>query len=355
MKLSPSKRSDLVNIILVLHGLFLLLLLAYLGKLLWIPLFFSFLIAVFLYPLCRWLERHRFSRMMATLSCIFLLLLVAAVMVYFVGSQFRRFVKDLPLLRVKLMQLIREGQVWLQQHYQMGDEVQVSYVDRSMDGLIKAVGFTITGSLTVLLFITLSLFFISYMLYYRHVLKEYILSPFSAKQRAKVADITGLLNQTIIDYVKGLLTEIGVLLLLSFLTLFILGVKYALLMAFFAAVFNIIPYIGIYVAAFINMIITIVTGSGAQSIEVLLVFVVIHVVDAHLIMPVIVGQRIKVNPFITLVAVIAGELVWGIPGMFLFVPLAAILNVIIERVSGRQTPDLVAFKRSIDGKREEIK
>ena len=79
------------------------------------------------------------------------------------------------------------------------------------------------------------------------------------------------------------------------------------------------------------MLIAITSGNSEKSLEVLLVFVIIHIIDANLITPLIVGTRIKVNPFFTLIAVIAGDLIWGIPAMFLFIPLAAIINIIIEK------------------------
>lgn len=149
-----------------------------------------------------------------------------------------------------------------------------------------------------------------------------------------------MVHQTTVNYVKGLLTEIFILIVLSSITLLILGIKYAILMAFFAGIFNIVPYIGIYTAALLNMLITIASGNGAKSLEVLLVFLIIHIIDSNLITPVIIGNRIKINPFLTLIAVIAGKLVWGIPGMFLFIPLTAIINIIIEKSSGIQFSEL---------------
>ena len=148
------------------------------------------------------------------------------------------------------------------------------------------------------------------------------------------------IHATTVNYVKGLLTEILILMCLSCITLLILGIKYAILMAFFAGLFNIIPYIGIYTAILLNMLITILDGNRGQGLEVLLVFVIIHIIDANLITPLIVGRRIKINPLVTLIAVICGEIIWGIPGMFLFIPLAAIINIVLEKSSGLRTGEL---------------
>ena len=178
------------------------------------------------------------------------------------------------------------------------------------------------------------------MLLYRKVLGDFILSFFKRADRKKINEISYSIHETTVSYVKGLLTEILILMSLSCVTLLILGVKYAILMAFFAGIFNIIPYIGIYTAALLNMLITIADGNGRQSIEVLLVFVVIHIIDSNVITPFIVGRRIKINPLVTLITVVSGEIVWGIPGMFLFIPLTALINIVLEKSRGLQSGEL---------------
>lgn len=254
-------------------------------------------------------------------------------MIFFVGSQFQRFLKDIPSLKDKLDALVSNMQLWLKQHFDLDNDSKSNYIDKSVNGLVDAIGFTVSSFLYLVIFTTLSLFFIFYLLFYRGVLNGFVLSFFSRANKNKVAEISYAIHDTMVNYVKGLLTEILILMVLSCLTLLILGVKYAILMAFFAGLFNIIPYIGIYTAILINMLITIIDGSGGQSIEVLLVFVAIHILDANLITPLIVGRRIKINPLVTLIAVICGEIIWGIPGMFLFIPLAAIINIVFEKTA----------------------
>jgi len=187
------------------------------------------------------------------------------------------------------------------------------------------------------------------MLFYRTVLSNFILSFFTRADRKKITEMSYTIHETTVNYVKGLLAEILILMCLSCITLSILGIKYAILMAFFAGMFNIIPYIGIYTAALLSMLITMVDGNGRQSVEVLLVFIIIHIIDANLITPYIVGKRIKINPLVTLIAVIAGEIVWGIPGMFLFIPLVAIINIVLEKSRGLRTGELTEGKTSNPG------
>ncbi|HEY2726398.1 MAG TPA: AI-2E family transporter [Parafilimonas sp.] len=342
--LKRNNNSALINSILILHGIVIVLLFAYLGKLLFIPLFFSFLIAVFLYPLSGRFERRGLNRLASSILCILILLLCCGIMTFFVGSQFQRFLKDIPLFKDKLDALISNSELWLKQHFNLDDDSQSNYIDRAINSIVNAVGFTVSSFLYLIVFLTLSLFFIFYMLFYRGLLNNFVLSFFNRANKTKVAEISYAIHETLVNYVKGLLAEILILMVLSSLTLLILGVKYAILMAFFAGLFNVIPYIGIYTAALLNMLITEVDGSGRQSIEVLLVFVAIHILDANLITPFIVGRRIKINPLVTLIAVISGEIIWGIPGMFLFIPLAAIINIILEKTAILHSNEIAASK-----------
>jgi predicted PurR-regulated permease PerM len=112
----------------------------------------------------------------------------------------------------------------------------------------------------------------------------------------------------------------------------IFGVKYALLMAVFAGALNLVPYLGIYTAIVINATITFSESGLTRAAEVTAIFIIIHVIDSNVILPRVVGGSVKMNAFVTLVAVVAGHLLWGIPGMFLFIPLTAILRVVGEKI-----------------------
>jgi predicted PurR-regulated permease PerM len=285
-------------------------------------------------------EKYGLNRLASSLLCIVILVLCCSIILYFVGAQAQRFVKDIPQLRTSLNAVVQNLQAWLTQHFDINDGVQTNYIDKLFGGVIGAIGITVTSFFSLLIFFTLALFFIFYMLYYRKVLNDFILSFFSRSDKKKITEMFESIHVTTVNYVKGLLTEIFILMCLSCITLLMLGIKYAILMAFFAGMFNIIPYIGIYTATLLNMLITVVDGNGKQSIEVLLAFIIIHIIDSNLITPFIVGKRIKINPLVTLISVVAGEIIWGIPGMFLFIPLAAIINIVLEKSRGLKTGEL---------------
>jgi putative permease len=61
-----------------------------------------------------------------------------------------------------------------------------------------------------------------------------------------------------------------------------------------------------------------------------------HLVDSNILLPLIVGSKVRINAFITLLGVVFGEMIWGIPGMFLSIPVIAIAKIIFDRIEGLQ-------------------
>lgn len=110
----------------------------------------------------------------------------------------------------------------------------------------------------------------------------------------------------------------------------IMGIKYAPLLGFFIGLFNIIPYVGAIIAVSVSALITLITGGLTQAIWMLIVVVILQQIDANIINPKIVGQSLEVSPLLVLLAVTVGGAYFGMLGIFLAVPVAAIIKIITE-------------------------
>ena len=316
-----------------LESVLIIVLLLYWGKYLFMPLTLAFFTSIFLLPLARLFEKIHIPRSLASALPVILLLLFTAGFLYFFKSELANIISDLPALKLKLKSASDALQQWIESKYKIDIAAQAAFINKQINALLNSPGAGLTGILKLLILPVLFLIFTFYILFYRKMLLEFILSFFEKKDYYKIQGLSSGLQSTINNYIKGLFIEMGVLIIVSYLILLVLGIKYAILMAVLAGLFNVIPYIGIYTAALLNMLITITTGTFHQTFEVFIVFIILHVADANLLMPVIVGNRIKLNPFITLVSVITGELIWGIPGMFLFIPITGTLKIIFERTN----------------------
>jgi len=97
--------------------------------------------------------------------------------------------------------------------------------------------------------------------------------------------------------------------------------------------FNIIPYIGIFSALIVSSAVTLATApSQTTVIYVMVTMVVTHLIDSNVLLPLVVGSKVRINALITVLGVIIGEMVWGIPGMFLSIPVIAVFKIIFDRI-----------------------
>ena len=109
-----------------------------------------------------------------------------------------------------------------------------------------------------------------------------------------------------------------------------LNVKYAVLLGFMIGLFNVIPYFGAIIAVILAGIITFFTGGLSQAIWMLVVVTILQQIDANIINPKIVGDSLKISPLLVILAVTIGGAYFGVIGMFLGVPVVAVLKILIN-------------------------
>ena len=120
---------------------------------------------------------------------------------------------------------------------------------------------------------------------------------------------------------------------LNSLGLLALGIRHAILFGFITAIMTIIPYIGIFVSALLPISMAIITKDSIwYPLGVIGVFAFVQYLEANLIFPKVVAAELNISTWATLVAIIAGGIIWGISGMILFVPFVGLLKIITDMV-----------------------
>ena len=136
-------------------------------------------------------------------------------------------------------------------------------------------------------------------------------------------------NQIFLKFLASQLLDAIVVGILTTIAMKILGVKYAVLLGFMIGLFNMIPYFGAIVAVGIATIITFITGGLSQAVWMVVIVTILQQIDANIINPKIVGDSLKISPLLVIFAVTIGGAYFGVLGMFLAVPVAAVLKLII--------------------------
>jgi predicted PurR-regulated permease PerM len=185
------------------------------------------------------------------------------------------------------------------------------------------------GLLVVLVLIPVYIFMI---LFYQQFLLEFLRRIFHSDQHDKVNEVLSATRRIIQSYLTGLFLEALVIGILNCTCLLIVGVDYSILLGVVGAIINIIPYIGGLIAVALPMAMALATGAPTDAIFVLAGYCLIQFLDNHLIIPRLVASKVQLNALISIVAVLAGGMLWGVSGMFLSIPITAIIKVIFDHI-----------------------
>jgi len=142
------------------------------------------------------------------------------------------------------------------------------------------------------------------------------------------------IQKIIKQYIIGLLLQFILVGGIVSAFLFVLGIKYALFFGMLTGLLNVIPYLGITFSGGMTIVFAWATNGVDLSIVVMIGYVVIHIIDANIILPFVVGSKVKINALFSFLGLIIGEKMWGISGMFFSIPFLAILKIIFENIDG---------------------
>jgi len=308
------------------------------GKELLSPLIFSCLFSILLLPVAAYMERKfRFRRGLASILSILLLLTVVASIIYIVGVQMSDLADDWPQFKMQLNNSLSSLQHWIAVKFHINANKQLTYVKSATSNVLASgtavVGVTIVSLSSFLLFLVFTFIYTLFLLTYRRIIMHFLISVFLEENSLVVHDIVEQVQQILRKYITGLFIEMCVVSVVVCITLWMLGIKYAVLLGIITGLFNIIPYIGIFTAMLISVLITFATAAAAGKVFLVLITLIItHLVDSNLLLPAIVGSKVKINPLITVLGVVLGEMIWGVSGMFLSIPVIAVLKIIFDRI-----------------------
>ncbi len=162
---------------------------------------------------------------------------------------------------------------------------------------------------------------------------NFLVSVFLEENSVIVHDIIEKVQFILRKYIIGLFIEMCIVSVAVCIAFWALGIKYGILFGIITGLFNIIPYIGIFTATVISLLITFATAATTgKLLLVAITLIVTHLVDSNILLPGIVGSKVKINPLITVLCVVLGEMIWGISGMFLSIPVIAVLKIIFDRI-----------------------
>ncbi|MBM7418376.1 MULTISPECIES: AI-2E family transporter [Chryseobacterium] len=310
-----------------------------LGQSILAPFFLAFLMAMLFLPFANFMEQKlKLPRSVSTIVSVMMMLIILTGMIYFFGSQISSFSKDLPHLSKQFNLVFHNLQNWVSQTFNVKIDEQFDYLDQGLAKLLSSsgviLGFTFGVFSTSLGFLAFFILFFVFILNYRRILNNFIVNVFNEKHKASVQEVVSEVRIMTKRYIIGLCLQVIIVSVLATTVLIILGVKYAILLGVLTGLLNVIPYIGIAISLLISCFIAFATGTVSTCVYVAIGYVIVHAIDGNIVLPFVVGSKVKINALFSFIGILLGEHLWGISGMFLCIPAIAIIKIIFERVDG---------------------
>ena len=308
----------------------------YIGKSIIVPLILATIVAIMLNPLVNFLVRIKINRVVAITLVMLLTFMFIFALSSLIISRISSFSDSWPALVEKFSGIINTNINDGAEYFNKDPQKIHAWIDKTQSEIISssttAIGQTlvIVGSGLVVLFLLPVYIFL--ILFYEPIIIEFIHRSFSDESQSRVVKIISQVKVVIQRYLFGLLIEAAIVAVLDTAALLILGIEYALLLGILGAFLNIIPYIGGLIAVAMPMMVALVTKSPVTAIYVLMAYYFIQLVDNNFIVPKIVASKVKINALFSIIVVIAGNALWGIPGMFLSIPLLAIIKLVCDHI-----------------------
>jgi predicted PurR-regulated permease PerM len=305
----------------------------YFGKTLFIPLFLGLLIAIVMYPVCRWLEKHSWSRSFAIATCLLIITILFSALFLILIWQLNMFSKDAPAILNRLTETMQEIQAWLNEHLGLATDLRNNWSEKLSGTIAAILQSTFQTTVNTLFILFLTPVYTALLLYHRKTFVQYLKLVTPKKYQHQLDTILQQTIHTYFSYIKGMVLVYLIVGILNSIGLFALGVKQPILFGMLCAIMTIIPYVGIFISALLPIsVIWMETGNILYPLGVVAVFGFVQYLEANIIFPKVVGTQLHVSTLAMLVAIIAGGIIWGVAGMVLFIPFAAILKIISDNI-----------------------
>jgi len=203
-------------------------------------------------------------------------------------------------------------------------------IPNAVTGFMSSLMRVLTNALIVLIYIFLFLF-------YRSHLKKFIMKLVPADERDNAENVIQKSSSVAYKYLSGLAVMIVTLWIMYGIGFSIAGVKNAIFFAILCGLLEIVPFVGNITGTSLTVLMALTQGGGSgMIIGILITYALVQFIQTYILEPLIVGSEVNINPLFTILCIILGELIWGVAGMILAVPLLGILKIVCDHIPALQ-------------------
>ncbi|WP_266205512.1 AI-2E family transporter [Pontibacter kalidii] len=296
------------------------------------PIFMAVLFAYLLYPVGKWLEKRGLPRILANFITVVLAMALFIGGLILLYKQLIVFLGDFPALQEQALENIDRLQESIDKRFGASEpdnehwlQLQVKNTLELSGGFLSDFVSATTGTLAKFGLMPVYIFLF---LYYRNKFERFVYRRVSPPNLPRIKLIIYQISNVTKHYMAGVVIVILILCVLNSLGLFLIGVEYWLLLGIISAFINFIPYFGTLIGGAIPLLYTLlVQGDPHKALMVTLFFLVVQFTENNILTPNITGSKVNINPLFTILSIIVGGMIWGLPGMFLAVPYLGMFKI----------------------------
>ena len=323
--------SSVFKVILII----LLFIFIYLLKDVVIIFLFALILASAVSPFANWLDERGFPRLLGVLllylTIFGLFIFVFAMIIPYISEDLGQLTQTLPGVVERVSTSLETVQRGSPQYLDFVSEIQnmleglSNYLQQSSQSMVSVLASIFGGVFSFIAIIVISFYlsvtrrgienFLSSVVPDRH--EAYVLNLWQRSERKVGRWFQG---QVLLALIVGLVVYIG----LSFL-----NIKFALVLGVFAMILEVVPIVGPVIAA-IPAVFFAFIQSPTLGLWVILFYVIVQQLENHILVPLVFGKTIGLNPVVVIIALLVGQQLAGIPGMVLSIPVATILVEMID-------------------------
>jgi len=302
-----------------------------------VPLALAAMLAMLFLPLSRWLEGKGMNRTVAAVCCIVILLAAISLFFFLLSWRIANLQADLDQVEAQAKSYLSQLQSFVNDRIGVSKKQQEELLKQSQSGGAGAASYLaqLAGSLlSSLTTAVLILIYIFLLINSRRHFKNFVLKLIKSEQRAETLRIMEETTGVAQRYVSGLAKMIGCLWVMYGIGFSIVGVHNAVFFAILCGTLEIVPFVGNITGTCITILMALAQGGGAgMAVNVMITYGIIQFTQSYILQPLVVGKDVDLNAFFSIFVLVVGEVVWGIGGMVLAIPLLGMLKIVFDHVT----------------------
>ncbi len=297
------------------------------------PLCISGILATLFLPFCNWMENKKVPKSIAVFVCLLSFLLVIFILISILGYKIAELITDLELIKQRAIETGTTIQKYIFNNLNISIEDQFVILKNEqpsysviMQMLLGSMAYFFATTILVLVYFV-------FLLYYRNHIKTFLIKITKTTQQEEMQQVIYSATCISQQYLLGLSKMIFLLWIMYGIGFSSIGVENAIFFAILCGLLEIVPYVGNITGTLFTVTVAAINGANPSLLGgIVIVYAVVQFIQGWVLEPLILGPQVKINPLFTIIVLVLGQLLWGISGIILAIPLTAMFKIVCDHI-----------------------